>query len=83
MQVTVLLFGPAAAALQRSRMAVSVSENATCSEVMEQLGASDPRLRPFLAAGSGRLAVNHAFAPADRRVSEHDELALIAMVSGG
>ncbi|MBM4114158.1 MAG: MoaD/ThiS family protein, partial [Phycisphaerae bacterium] len=38
-------------------------------------------LRPQLA--SARLAVNHEFAAFDRPISPEDEVALIAMVSGG
>lgn len=76
-----LLFGPAAAAIGADRVMVRVPEGATCGEILASLGESEPRLRG-LAAGA-RLAVNHEFAGADRVVRGGEEIALIAMVSGG
>ena len=81
MEVTVLLFGPAAMAVGRERVVVRVESGATCGEVLQAMGAGEARLGPFVT--SGRLAVNHAFADAQRVVGEGDEVALIAMVSGG
>ena len=63
------------------REQVHVGDHATCGQVLVAMGASEPKLGPFVA--SGRLAVNHAFAPAEHVVRDGDEVALIAMVSGG
>ncbi len=76
-----LLFGPAAIAVGRERVMLRVDAEATCEQVLIAMGACEPKLGPFVA--SGRLAVNHAFAPSDQVVREGDEVALIAMVSGG
>jgi molybdopterin converting factor small subunit len=83
MDVSVQLFGPAAMAVGRERVAVRVQSGATCGDVLGAIRECEPKLRPFVAPGVGRLAVNHAFTVEDRVVLEGDELALIAMVSGG
>jgi len=77
----VLLFGPAAAAAGAPSIRLRIAPPATAAAVTSALAAADPRLAPFVKAG--RLAVNHDFAAPDRPIRESDELALIAMVSGG
>lgn len=81
MEVRVLLFGPAAVAVGRSEVVVRVAEGATCGDVGVAVERAEPRVGPFVRAG--RLAVNHEFAGPGRVVREGDEVALIAMVSGG
>ncbi len=81
MKVDVLLFGGAAAAVGTDRARVDVPASSTCAAVLEKLGESEPRLRAFV--GAGRLAVNHAFVGPERVIREGDEVALIALVSGG
>jgi molybdopterin converting factor small subunit len=79
--VDVLLFGPAARAASASSVSVLVPEPCAASEVLERLPQQHPAIT-FALPGS-RLAVNHAFAAADTVIRPGDELALIAMVSGG
>ena len=83
MEVTVLLFGPAAMAFGNDRAAVSTRPGTTCSELLSTLATQHAPLRPFLAPGVARLAINRTFAAPDQVVQAGDELALIAMVSGG
>lgn len=78
-----LLFGPAAMAFGNDRALVHARSSATCSELLTTLATQHPPLRPFLAPGVGRLAINRTFAAPDQIVHTGDELALIAMVSGG
>lgn len=75
------LFGPGADAVGSSSVAVSIEGEATCADLRRALGAAYPPLAPLVQAG--RLAVNHAFAADGQRVRATDEIALIAMVSGG
>lgn len=79
----ILLFGPAAACLGREFVDVTVDrvDPVTIDELFVAVAAAYPPLSPFLAAG--RLAVNHNFADVNEAVSPADEIALIAMVSGG
>lgn len=79
-QVSVLLFG-GAAELAGARSVTVDADPPRCDAVLSALGRSVPALRPQLA--SARLAVNHEFAASDRLVRAGDEVALIAMVSGG
>ncbi len=81
MHLRVLLFGPAAAAAGSAEVRVPAPSGATAGAVLHALAESHPALRPYVAAG--RLAVNHAFAAPDYTVQPTDEVALIAMVSGG
>ncbi len=83
MEVTVLLFGPAAMALGKDRATVSTHAATTVAELLRLLGANHAALTPYVALGVGRLAVNHAFASSGQTIGPHDEVALIAMVSGG
>ena len=82
MQVVVKLFGPAAqkAGAREVRVALD-ADRPTCASVRAALARAEPRLAGIVQAA--RLAVNHEFAGDDDRVSPGDEVALIAMVSGG
>jgi molybdopterin converting factor small subunit len=77
----VLLFGPAAKAVNSRHAEVRVSLPTTAGAVLQALASQRPEIT-FALPGS-RLAVNHAFAAADAVIHPGDELALIAMVSGG
>ena len=83
MEVTVLLFGPAAMALGKDRATVSTQAATTAAELLRLLEANHAALIPFVASGVGRLAVNRTFAPPGQTIGPDDEVALIAMVSGG
>jgi molybdopterin converting factor small subunit len=79
--VNVLLFGPAARAAGADSARVHVPAAATVRIVLDALATQRPEIA--FALPGARLAVNHAFAQADALVTVDDELALIAMVSGG
>lgn len=81
MRITVLLFGPEAAAAGTDRVAVEAPAAVTCGDLRGLLAERIPALRPYLAGA--RFAVNHEFADPARPVSESDEVALIGLVSGG
>lgn len=76
-----LLFGAASAALGIGRVRVTLPTPCTAHQALNHLATHEPRLRPF--TQSGRLAVNHRFAPPEQSINPGDEVALIAMVSGG
>jgi molybdopterin converting factor small subunit len=80
MQFRVLLFGPAAAAAGTNQITLESASPLTAAATLERL-AENPRLRPLLQGA--RLAVNHAFVSPDHPITGRDEVALIAMVSGG
>lgn len=80
MQFRVLLFGPAATAAGTGQITLESPAPLTARATLERL-AEVPALRPLLTGA--RLAVNHAFVAPDHPVRESDELALIALVSGG
>ena len=77
----VLLFGPAAKAVNSRHAEVRVSLPTTAGAVLQALASQLPEIA--FALPGARLAVNHSFVQADARVHPGDELALIAMVSGG
>lgn len=79
--VEVLLFGPAARAAGAATARVRVPDPATVRGVLQALAVQRPEIA--FALPGARLAVNHAFVPADATVRPGDEVALIAMVSGG
>ena len=79
--VRVLIFGPAARAVQAASVEVRVASPTTASTVMRALASQYPRLAFALA--QARLAVNHAIVAADAPVHGDDEVALIALVDGG
>ena len=78
-----LLFGPAAMALDKDRAILRVRPDITCQHLLAALGAEFPALAPFAATGVGRLAINRTFATPQQLVQPTDEIALIALVSGG
>lgn len=79
--MNVLLFGPAARAAGAANVRVRVQASATVRTVLDALASQCPEIA--FALPGARLAVNHAFAQADAAVRPEDEVALIAMVSGG
>jgi molybdopterin converting factor small subunit len=83
MQVVVVkLFGPAAQRVGAREVRVTLDDgHATCAVLRAALAKAAPALRDILAAS--RFAVNQEFAGDDDAVSADDEVALIAMVSGG
>ena len=82
MQVVVKLFGPAAQKAGAREVRLSMdADRPTCAAVRAALARAEPRLAGIVQAA--RLAVNQEFAGDDDRVLPGDEVALIAMVSGG
>jgi molybdopterin converting factor small subunit len=81
MRCAVRLFGPSADSVGASEISVEIEGEATCSAVRRAIVAQYPGLERFVRAG--RIAVNHAFAAETQRIRAGDEVALIAMVSGG
>ena len=82
MQIDVKLFGPAAQRAGKREVRVTVAaDRPTCAQVRAALARAEPRLADVVSAA--RLAVNHEFAGDADPVSPGDEVALIAMVSGG
>jgi molybdopterin converting factor small subunit len=83
--IDVLLFGGAGAAVGADRVRLELREGpgggARTEEVLARLREQAPKLKPFVDAG--RLAVNHKFARPGTTIRPGDEVALIAMVSGG
>ena len=78
-----LLFGPAGLAHGADRAVVRVDPSGRTSEsaLRALLAAEHPALAPF--TEGGRIAVNHRYAPGEILLEPGDEVALIAMVSGG
>lgn len=82
MKIKVLLFGPQARLAGESAVTLELpADDATASRVLATLGDQSAPLAPTLA--NSRLAINHAYARPGDAVTEHDEVALIGMVSGG
>lgn len=81
MRLTLLLFGPQAAAINAQRIEVETPAPATPVSLLASVAAQFPPLAPSLPAT--RVARNGAFARPDDPLAPSDELALIAMVSGG
>jgi molybdopterin converting factor small subunit len=81
MRVSVLLFGPEAAAAGSARVEVEAPAGSTCADLREMLAARCPALRPHLPAA--RFAVNAEFAEPQAIITPADEVALIGLVSGG
>ena len=82
MRVTVKLFGPAAQRAGAREVTVATGEGpATCAQLKAALARATPQIADLLPAS--RLAVNQEFAADEDVVSAGDEIALIAMVSGG
>lgn len=86
MTLDLLIFGPAAAAAGADRVSVRVPDEpagATAAAVLRAAADQHPALADLAASRGARLAINHEFAAPHDRVRPGDELALIAMVSGG
>ena len=82
MRVTVKLFGPAAQRAGAREVAVTLDgQRATCGGLKAALGRQVPAVADLLPAS--RFAVNQEFAADEDEISPDDEVALIAMVSGG
>lgn len=76
-----LLFGGAADRAGARMIRVQVDDRPRCDAVLAAIGGAVPSLAPLIP--TARLAVNQEFTAADRRIEPTDEVALIAMVSGG
>ena len=86
MELVTLLFGPAADAAGADRIMLSLPEQATVADALAAIASQYPALAFAVeSSGSagGRLAVNHEYAAADRRLAPGDEVAVISLVSGG
>lgn len=81
MDVRVRLFGAEAAAAGQDSLTVTLTQPATCRDVVDALARSCPALQGLLAGT--RVALNHEFAAPDDPVRPGDEVALIGLVSGG
>lgn len=77
----VLLFGPAATAAGAPSITLQFDAQPTCTQVLDRLAEAHPGLRQI--APVGRLAVNRVIAAPTSRIAPDDEVALIALVSGG
>lgn len=84
MTLEIMLFGPPATHTGKRSVRIDLADEPgppSAQRVLEALGEAEPELRSVL--DRARLAVNHRFATPEQPVSESDELALIALVSGG
>jgi len=80
-QYTILLFGPAAAAVNLNRVVIESAGLCSADQLKDLISQQSPSLDVFLQAG--RLAVNQSFVASDTIICTDDEIALITMVSGG
>ncbi|MCC6678524.1 MAG: MoaD/ThiS family protein [Phycisphaerales bacterium] len=81
MEVRVKVFGPAVELAGSRVVCVRVEPGIDEAALRNQIAAEVPPLAAL--ARQGRLAVNRAFARPGEPIMEGDEVALIAMVSGG
>ena len=83
MHIRVLLFGPAALAQGEGAVRLELEEAPSypTKAVLDALESQYNHLAPF--TQSGRLAINGKYATDEVSLSPDDEIALIAMVSGG
>lgn len=77
----VLIFGSLARELSCRDIEIDLPDGATVRDANEALAVLHPHRASFL--GSARLAVNHAFRPAETVLRAGDELAVIELVGGG
>jgi len=77
----ILLFGPAATAAGEGSVRVRVEPGSDCAAVLLALCLQHPKVEPI--ARGGRLAVNGAYVDDSTIVRTQDEVALVALVSGG
>ncbi len=80
-EYTVLLFGPASAAIGVDRVVVVASGQCDCRALVARLVEEHPALETMVQAG--RLAVDHGFVANDVLIEPGAEIALVTMVSGG
>ncbi len=83
MHIRVLLFGPAALAQGDGDVQLDIGDSTPQSAraVLDALADTYEKLAPF--TKNGRLAVNGAYTTGEFSLGPDDEIALIAMVSGG
>lgn len=81
MEVRILLFGPAADAAGAGRVTIRLDGERTVAALSDAIVRAHPALAT--AVREGRFAVNHAFASPSTTIRPEDEVALIALVSGG
>lgn len=81
MQITVRLFAAHREAVGASAVALTVPDGASAGDVWDLLIALHPALRAT--AHPTVIAINDEVGPAERRLDEGDQLALLAPVSGG
>lgn len=81
MQITVRLFAAHREAVGASAIALRVPEGTTAGEVWDVLIQHHPALRSLVRPSA--IAVNDEIHPADRHLTEGDQIALLAPVSGG
>ncbi len=81
MTIVVRLFGPQAVLVGARTLAVEVAGQITTRELLTRLAEIDERLAPSLPYS--RIAVNCEFVGAEAQITDHDEVALIGMLSGG
>ena len=81
MQITVRLFAAYREALGSPAVSVTVPDGTTAGQIWEVLVHSHPALRRLPPPTA--VAVNDAIHPADHRLADGDQVALLAPVSGG
>jgi molybdopterin synthase catalytic subunit len=81
MHVTVLFFGMLKDLAGRGRESLTLSDNATLSDVLHHYDEKIPRLKEF--AASIAMSVNQEYAGRDTKLKSGDEIALLPPVSGG
>lgn len=81
MEVRVLIFGPAAALLRADHITIHLGADHSAAALLTAIASNYPALIPTLAGA--RVAINHSFALPDSPINPADEVALIALVSGG
>ena len=80
MRIRILMFGPIAEAAGCAEADLELPPGSRAGEVAATLQREHPGL---LTGGAYVLAVNAAYAAADRELTDGDEVALIPPVSGG
>jgi MoaE-MoaD fusion protein len=81
LEIRVVTFGSAVAALGFQTHVISVADGTTVAQLIEQLEVAFPQL--VQVRGRIRIAVNFAYAAPNRILQHDDEVALIPPVSGG
>jgi molybdopterin converting factor subunit 1 len=80
-RVQVLLFSVLRDRVGTDALPVSLDTPATGTDLLDQLVAEYPSIEAYRSVV--RLAVNQSYVPADTRLHDGDEVALITPVSGG